>query len=98
MKKAPKDMITRNTYELTVEEYENIVKAITSIDSSKIYENIGMAFRDGYHCEIEYGNSFNSIKYKLHSPGYKGENRSPNFSKACRLILEAAFIKPRKVL
>ncbi|WP_298318225.1 hypothetical protein [uncultured Aquimarina sp.] len=73
-------------------------KAITSIDSSKIYENIEMAFRDGYSCEIEYGNSFNSIKYKLHSPGYKGEKRSPNFSKACRLILEAAFIKPRKGL
>ncbi|WP_298543559.1 hypothetical protein [uncultured Aquimarina sp.] len=98
MKNAPKDLITRNTYELTVEEFENIEKTIASIDSSKIYEHIGMAFSDGYSCEIEYGNSFNSIKYKVHSPGFKGKNRSPNFSKACRLILEAAYIKPRKIL
>lgn len=83
---------------MNISGYDILEKGITSIDSSKIYENIEMAFGDGYSCEIEYGNSFNSIKYKLHSPGYKGEKRSLNFSKACRLILEAAFIKSRKVL
>ncbi len=85
-----------STHMLTYEQYKKIAETIGKIDTSKILDGGGY---DGYTCSIQYGNYSNYIKYSLHSPGHNSKkSANPNFSEACKLILEAAEIKPRKIL
>ncbi len=99
LEKMPDEKIAKRTFEISKEEFENIVLSINEIKPSEISKDFGKKFIHGYSCEIQFGDGYNYITYHVHSPGVKGKKRgNPNFSKACRLILEAAGIKPRKAL
>ncbi|MCK8521865.1 hypothetical protein M0D21_09825 [Aquimarina sp. D1M17] len=99
MEKMPRSKVLDYSLEISENEYWRIVNAIKKIKPTEIVNSLGKNYIHGYSCEIQYGDAFGHIKYKIHSPKFNGEKRgNPNFSNACKLILEIANIKPRKVL
>jgi hypothetical protein len=107
IKSIPKDSVSlewkkskrKNSFELSLIEFNKVVAAIKKINCSDIVNNLGNSGFDGTDCEIVMGGLRSSISYNVWSPNYDTKERNlQSFLEACKLILLTAKLDPNKIL
>ncbi|MEW7290118.1 hypothetical protein [Aquimarina sp. 2304DJ70-9] len=98
-KRKPSEKYSSHIYELTFNEFDNIVNSIVKIQPTEISRLFPENAVDGYSCSIEFGGYSSSITYNVWSPSFKTKKRGiQSFLESCKLILSAAGVNSRKIL
>lgn len=79
-------------------EFVKIEKAIAKLKLKDLHSNLKIMGVDGYSTTLTYGNSFNTVTFKVFGPSYNTEERHlSTYLNICQLILKTACLEPEVI-
>lgn len=79
-------------------EFVEIEQEIAKLKLEDLHKNLRIMGVDGYSTTLTYGNSFNTVTFKVFGPSYNTEERHlSTYLSNCQLILKTACLEPNTI-
>lgn len=91
--------IIDTTFDISQEGFDLLMKELSKINTREIFNHFNIMGADGSTYQLEYGNSFNSIKITAWSPDYLTKKRKLNqYLAVIERLIEMVMFDPNEVL
>lgn len=98
--KKKSEVFIDSTYNLKLQNFEKFAQAALGLKSETFLPNINFkGLRGGKQTEIEFGNEYNSITYKVWSPFVETKKRQlDTYINTCKLFIKAGKLNVKDLL